>query len=230
VVGEVSAASRSRKLSVRPGRYFVRGRLPDALLEGEVNAVSGDLRVSDDALHRVAYARLVRKGGSEVTHAHGPVAGYTFRTALNNSSSLCQGAFAGYNVAYAQLGITPRLSACRSGFANATLSADVDELGFDVRLSHAWDLPVVTVDLGLAPGVSIFRQTFDSPGLARARLTAAPNIAAGVGLSADLGEGFSAMLESAAQTYVYRFEREDGTSRWTPSAALRVSAGFGKHW
>jgi len=175
-------------------------------------------------------AGLVRKGGSDVTHVHGPLAGYTFRTALNNSTTLCHGVFAGYNIAFAQLGITPRLEACRSGFTNASLSADVDELGIDVRLSHAWDLPMVTVDVGIAPGFAIFHQTFDAPGATRARLTAAPNIAASVGASVDLGGGFAALLETSAQTYLYRFARSDGSSPLTPSAALRVSAGVSKHW
>jgi hypothetical protein len=230
VLGEVSAASRSRRLTVRPGRYFVRARLPEALLEGEIVAAIGEQRVTDDALHRVAYARLVRKGGSDVRSVHGPVAGYTFRTPLNNSSALCHGAFAGYSIAFARVAITPRLSACRSEFANAALSAYVDEVGGDVRASHAWDLPVVTVDLGVALGASIFRQVFDTEGVAPTRVTAAPSISASGGLSADLGGGFSAMSEVAAQTYLYRFERSDGSSALLPAAAMRVSAGFGKHW
>jgi len=41
VVAEVSATDGGRALSVRPGRYFVRGRASDALLEGTV-AVAAD--------------------------------------------------------------------------------------------------------------------------------------------------------------------------------------------
>lgn len=78
---------------------------------------------------------------------------------------------AGYNVAFSSLGITPRVSACHSSFSNATLSADVDELGIDLRLYHAWDLPIVTVDLGVSLGASLFRQTFHTPGFARDRQT-----------------------------------------------------------
>lgn len=230
VIGEVSAASRSRRLSVRRGRYFIRGRLKDSLLEGEVDASGGDVQVTDDRLHKVAYARLVRKGGSDVTSVHGPVAGYTVRSAMNNSTTPCHGGFVGYDFAFSSVGITPRFSACHSSFSNATLAADVDELGIDLRLYRAWDLPVVTVDLGVSLGASLFRQTFHAPGVARDRQTGAPSVAVSLGLSTDLGRGFYPLLEVAAQTYLYRFENGDGAAGLTPAAALRFNAGLGKHW
>ena len=54
VVGEVSDVARARRMSVRAGRYFVRGRTSDALLEGEIDA-NGTVDVTDDRLRRVAY-------------------------------------------------------------------------------------------------------------------------------------------------------------------------------
>jgi Caspase domain len=230
VVGEVSAASRSRRLSVRRGRYFVRGRLTDSLLEGELDAPGGEVRVTDDRLHKVAYARLVRKGGSDVTSVHGPVAGYTVRSPMNNATTACQGAFVGYDFAFSRVGITPRISGCHSSFSNATLAADVDELGIDVRLYRAWDLPIVTVDLGVSLGASLFRQTFHTSGVARDRQTGAPSVAVGLGLSTDLGRGFYPVLQASAQTYLYRFEDSAAKDAWTPAAAVRFDAGLGKHW
>src|SRR6266404_2056142 len=64
VVGEIGARDRSRRLSLRAGRYFVRGRGPDVLLEGTFEApAGGTLGVDEAGLDRTAYARLVRKGG-----------------------------------------------------------------------------------------------------------------------------------------------------------------------
>lgn len=229
VLGEVSAASRSRRLSVKRGRYFIRGRLEKHLLEGEIDAAGGEVQVRDDRLHEVAYARLVRKGGSDVTSAHGPIAGYTFRSALNNSTGLCHGAFAGYDFAFSSIGITPRIAACRGGFENATLSADVDELGADVRLYRAWDFPLFTFDIGASLGASVFRQTLHTEGVARDRTSGAPNVAVSLGASTELGGGFYPRVEAAAQTYLYRFEGPSDTS-WTPTAAFRLSIGLGKHW
>lgn len=41
VVGELSAATGTRQLSLRPGRYFIRGRGGDVLYEGTVSAPAG---------------------------------------------------------------------------------------------------------------------------------------------------------------------------------------------
>ncbi len=106
----------------------------------------------------------------------------------------------------------------------------MDELSIDVRVHHAWDLPVVTLDLGVSIGGSVFRQTFDTPGTAKDRVSGAPHIAAGVGIAADAGRGFYPLIEVEAETYVYRFQAPDAAARWTPAAAVRFSAGLGKHW
>ena len=64
VLGEIGARDRARRLSVRAGRYFLRGRAPDVLLEGMVDAPPGaTLSVDESGFERTAYARLVRKGG-----------------------------------------------------------------------------------------------------------------------------------------------------------------------
>src|SRR5207302_922180 len=64
VIGEVGARDRSRRLNVRAGRYFVRGRGADVLLEGAFDAPAGSsLRLDEARLERTQYARLVRKGG-----------------------------------------------------------------------------------------------------------------------------------------------------------------------
>ena len=162
---------------------------------------------------------------------HGPVAGYTVRSPMNNASTLCHGAFAGYHVALASLGLMSRISACRSTFWNATVAADVDEVGVDVWLYRAWDLPFMTVDVGVSFGASLLRQTLRTPGVARDRSSGAPSIAVGLGLSTELGRGFYPLVEVAAQTYLYRFEvQSNGAATWTPSPALRLNAGLGKHW
>ena len=59
VVAEVGASDATRTVSLRPGRYFVRGRGPDFLLEGSVDAGAGQtLDVGDERLSRVMFARL----------------------------------------------------------------------------------------------------------------------------------------------------------------------------
>ena len=67
VVSEVRVRDVARTVNVRLGRYFVRARARDHLLEGTITVGSGGTRrVDDRALTRVEYARLARKGAPSV--------------------------------------------------------------------------------------------------------------------------------------------------------------------
>ena len=55
-MGEIGARDRARRLSVHAGQYFVRGRGPDVLLEGPLNAPAGaTLALDEKKLDRIAY-------------------------------------------------------------------------------------------------------------------------------------------------------------------------------
>jgi hypothetical protein len=232
VVGEVTSTTSARRFMVRPGRYFVRGRTPNHVVEGEVFV--GDrqvLAVDDGLLHRIEYARLVRKGGSDLRSTSGPVAGYTARTALRNGASLCNGAFAGYALALPALTLTPRLDACFSDFDNGPLQVTSNEYGGDVRVAHAWDVGPFTFDAGLTMGASWLRQTFTTAGVAPARDSIAARTSVGGGVIVPLGEGFSTGGEVAAETYLFRLEDSaTGSATLAPSLACRLHLGVGKEW
>jgi hypothetical protein len=231
VVGEVPDVARSRRMSVRAGHYFVRGRATDALLEGEIDAPGGaEFEVADARLHRIAYARLVRKGGGVQAVAHGPEAGYFFHTPLKNAASLCQGAFAGYAVHLEPLSFGARLAGCHTGFASDMLVASTNELGGELRAAHTWDLPVVGIDLGLSLGGWLFRQSFTTQGVAPPRSTPAGSLTLGLGVHADLGKGYVLLEESALAAYVYAQEQQAGPTSLGPSFAFRQLVGVGKVW
>src|SRR5262249_12897912 len=92
VVAEVSEHDVARRISVKPGTYWVLGRTTDYLLEGSLDVGAGDtVEASDDRFSKVAYARLVRKGAATSQFVHGPQAGYRVRTALQEGAALCHG-------------------------------------------------------------------------------------------------------------------------------------------
>ncbi|WP_437503149.1 caspase family protein [Sorangium sp. So ce1099] len=229
VAAEVGASDATRTISLRPGRYFVRGRGPDFLLEGTVEAEAGQtLDVGDDRLSRVMFARLVRKGGGVREVAHGPVAGYQMRTPLVQGSSPCHGGFIGYGVELQHVGLAARLNACHSAFQNEQLTASNDELGLDVRMSRAWDLPVITVGVGVEVGLAVMRQRFETLGRAPDRHGLAGAFGAGAGVNVDLVKGVYLGVEGAAQTYVFKQQRvgsEEGEV--APSLAARLRVGLG---
>jgi hypothetical protein len=231
VVGELAAQAVARRLFVMPGRYFVRARASDFMLEGEVTVDDHqELFVRDDALHRIEYARLVRKGGADLGEVNGPVAGYTLRTALRDSSGLCHGAFAGYGFAFAAFSVMPRIDACLSSFDSGPVRATVADYGGGVRLTHVWDFPVISLDLGLAIGASWLRQTFATPGRAPDRNTVAARTSLVTGVDVDLPLGFYVLADAEAETYLFDLEDDSRTSRVSPSFAFRAHLGVGKHW
>jgi hypothetical protein len=204
VVAEIGAPDRARRISVRAGRYFIRGRMADAMLEGELNVPAGvDTQVADDALHRTEYARLVRKGSSDVHVSHGALAGYSFRTPFKNASTLCHGAFAGYAAHWRALEVTARVDGCLATAQNDTLRSRDADLGAEVRVAHAWDLPIVTLTVGIGAGAAWLHQTFTTAGNAPTRDTPAGRFGVSAGLSVPLFAGMSLLTESAAMTYVY---------------------------
>lgn len=232
LVGEVTAGSIGRRLSVKPGKYFVRGRAPDALLEGDVDVPAGvTLDVRDDRLQRIAYARLVRKGTEDVRLGHGPEAGYFFRTPFSNASSLCQGFFAGWALHLPDISLSARIHGCHASFRNDTLRASTNSLEGELRLTHSWDIPLVTFDIGAALGGGVFHQTFDTTGEAPSRTTPTGSLALLLGLRLDLGGGFSVLAESAFVSQLYaQHDALSDTTSLGPRFAFRQSFGLTKVW
>jgi hypothetical protein len=231
IVGEVLDVAQSRRISVRAGHYFVRGRAGDTLLEGEVDAPAGaNVEVRDDRLRRVAYARLVRKGEGVRRSAHGPEAAYLFQTPLKNAEGLCHGALAGYALHLEQVSIGARVAACHGGFANDLVEASTNLFGGELRAFHSWDaLPPVSVSLGLAFGGWVLNQSFTTRGEAPSRSTFAGSLALTFGLDLELGAGFSLFTESglAAFTYTQQSAATESTSLG-PFFAFRQAVGVSK--
>lgn len=228
VVAEVGARDRARRLSVRAGSYFVRGRAPDVLLEGAVVAAAGaEARVDEARLARIAYARLVRKGGDAQLAASVEVAGRA-RGSLANDAGGCMGAAVGVPVALRAATLTPRLGWCRSGFANPGIDATLDQFDLELTAAHVWDLGPASVELGLTVGGSLLLQRFRTQGAAPRRATAALQLSPMVGLSRDLGERAYGFATLSGATWLFRSESQaTGQAAFGASFAPRVALGLG---
>jgi hypothetical protein len=230
IVGEVATGSTARRLSVRPGRYFVQGRATNHLLEGTVTVGAGQsLEVSDRILRRVEYARLVRKGGTDVRVTQGPQAGYAFRTAIANGKGLCHGGVIGWPIVFSALSLTPRVFGCVGEFENPNLKATSSELGTEIRLAHSFDLPTITLGIGVGAGASWLHQSFETSGNAPSRSSAAGHVGVAIGGEVDLSGGFYLFFEEAAETYILRIrETRTRDESWRASFAFRQLVGLGK--
>ena len=229
VVAEVSARDKSRRLSVRAGRYFVRGRGPDVLLEGSFDAPAGEAVTLDEStLQRTAYARLVRKGGGALGSVASVEASGRVRSSLSDDTGACAGGAVGVAVALRSLTFTPRFGWCRSGFSNPGISATVDEYDFELSAAHVWDLRVISLEIGVTAGGSFLHQRFHTNGIAAPRTTAALQLSPSLGASHDLGERAYLIVLLSGSTFLFRSENSlTGRASFAPSFAIRTSLGVG---
>ena len=228
VIAEVDSQARSRTLSLEPGGYFVRGRARSYLLEGDFTVVAGGTtRVADDSLERIEYARLVRKGGSERDLVHGPAVGYFLRSSVIDGGSPCQGPLVAYPIVLRHFSIAPRLAVCRGHFENQALAARTDALDLQVRLTHAWDLPHVTLDLGVVAGGELLREGFrDTRADAPDRWSGAGHLDVTAGAEIVVRRELYLAADLGAQSHFFRVrdlpldENAPEPSHWTARFAL----------
>jgi len=231
VVAEVGEHDARRVLALEPGKYFVRGRASDHLLEGQLELGAGQtLRLQESRLSAVEYARLARKGGTERASAHGPWLGVQLRSSLWSEASLCKGLRAGYAVALPQLSLSAGLGACRSRFDNDVLGSRIDDLDLDLSVAHVWDFTRVSVALGGLAGASWLRQRFETPGRAPGRDSFALGFGAVLGASFELTHGYYPFAEALGQVLFFEQRRSSDSDDLLGKPAARFTLGMGKHF
>ncbi len=231
VVGEIVAGARRRTLSLTPGRYLVRGRARDALLEGAVTVAAGSVTTVDEArLDRVTYARLVRKGnGGVLGGVSGLFVGPAVQTPAISGASPCFGGLIGWTQVRTDLTLSPRIAGCRGRFSNPRLDAITDALAAELRVAKAWDLRRISVDLGVTGAVELLHEQFETRGTAPSRTSTAGRIDVGIGIALPLPLGGPTYLtgELAAQTHLFNVESQDGSRSTVARLTARVLLAFG---
>ncbi|MEP6860957.1 MAG: caspase family protein [Deltaproteobacteria bacterium] len=223
IVGEIAADATRRTLSLRGGRYVVRGRTRDALLEGSVAVSSGrETVVAPTDLTSTKYARLVRKGrGDIIDGALGWFAGPAVASTIIEGASPCFGAIAGAMWASADVTWSPRVIGCGGRFSNDTLSARTGLLSLDLRVAKAWDVSRLTIDLGVTAGGELLQERFTTRGLAPTRTSPAGHIDAGLGLELPICERFFVASEVSVQTHFLSIEEQQGDAHVVARFAVR---------
>jgi len=228
VVAEVGARDAERRVSLRAGRYFVRARTPDALLEGTVSVRAGErIAVDDGALRRSDYARLVRKGAASRTRADRVEIGYTVRSSLYANAAPCHGATAGWGVDLPAFSLGLRAVVCRGGATNPFTDATHDQLAAEVRAVHAWDVDRITLAFGALAGTGLLVQRFTSGASTRSSLAVLIGVTANA--SVDLSDRLYLTAELDALTTVFRADEMLGPSL-RAAFAVRGNMLVGMRW
>lgn len=225
VIAEIGPQDRVRRLGLQPGKYFLRSRGRDHLLEGVVKVEPGARTITDEGLERIAYARLVRKGGGTLSAVHGPEAGYRVRGPLFAGESPCHGGYGGYGLDLAELSLSTELGVCSASFQNLHLTADTTELSWALAAKKGFDWAPLTLELGAALGAAWFVQRFETRGLAPTRLSFAPLLRLETSLKVDLGAGFYLAAQLGGVGYLL-----SQGSAFDAALALEGGGGLGKRW
>ena len=230
VVAEVGMRDAVREISLEPGRYFVRARARDHLLEGSIRVGPSEVHtVNERSLRRIEYARLARKGGTERALAHGPQAAYQIASGLWPDSGPCHGARLGYAIDHRWLTVVPRIGFCRGAARSAVLPTTQDVFDLDVTVVHAFDLPIVTLGIGLAGGPTLLRQSFQTNRRAPANLTVGGHLDAVFAVSWDLPRGVYLQTDVSAQAHMFR-ARDRGVVGLRFAPVVRGTFGVGKRF
>ncbi len=230
VVAEVSAYDRVRRISVAQGRYFVRARARDHLLEGTVELSGGSERhIADDDLQRISYARMVRKGVGARRAVHGAQSGFLTRSSVFAADN-CAGAYVGYTWESRYIDVGPRFGACRSFSARAAAAGPngdggdgsdgtggtsggptrAQEIDLQLRLARTWDIagipgiPGLAASLGLAVGAAWIDDGARVSGGVSDRYRLVGLLGSFIGLSAELTGPLYASADMGVHTYVQK--------------------------
>lgn len=215
MVAEVRDDGQARALTVRGGRYFVRARGARVLYEGEVDvARSGSTELHLEALERIEYARLARKGGDVGTPVLGIMVAGAARTSLSGRTP-CVGGAVGAAWAAGPLVVTPQASACMEQFATDVLTSTTVDLTLGVGARYAVDLPwAITAHVGPELGASFLAQTLESAErLAPDNRLFGPFVGVEAGLEWAPGLGLAPFVSGLARTFVLPVEAPDGSAR-----------------
>jgi hypothetical protein len=226
----VGAHDGERHVSMRPGKYFLRGRAPDTLLEGTVSLAAGDRRVVDErSLDRVAFARLVRKGMGVRDRSNNLEVGYMATTPRSDGETACQGLLVGAGLDLPVFSFSARAFGCLGRFANEFLTASSNELGAELRVLHTWDARWFSLSGGALGGASLLWQRFDSRGTAPSRISPAAHA------------GLAGVLEVDVTGNLYVAAEVDGLGSFFPQQSgdravaravflLRGNLLLGRRW
>lgn len=225
----------ARALFVPPERYDIRGRARDAVYDGTVEVSAAQQRDIDlGSMTRTAYARLVRKGGSDGEGGYdklfttGPVASYVQHQPWIAGESDCVGVSVAWVFHLRYLDVGPRAHACANGFANERITATQNEVVGELVLSHVFDFPFVSLQVGAMLGYVGVSQKFATLGVAPPR--SAQGVTGGIttGAVVDLPAGFFLAGDVEGRTAVLPFRVDRSTSVVGTPAVVgwHLGAGF----
>ncbi|MEQ9500081.1 MAG: caspase family protein [Deltaproteobacteria bacterium] len=224
-VAEVALERGRRAIAVAAGPYRVTRRGDDHLMQGDFDVPARASRtVSSDDMSRLAFARVVRKGGTDVTSATSAFVTGGVRGSILGGGSAWLATFGGrYDTAL--LSFELRMSAGAADTSNARVSIGSSELGIGGAVLRALDAGPLTFSAGLELAGICLLQRFDDATTPR---RTSFGLAAGPLVMAELPVGrLFFRLETAVPAYVLRAGASPDDASATATFTFRAGLGVG---
>lgn len=223
MIAEVSADRPGGQLALEAGHYFVSERSRDFMRQGTAVVVAGTVTtIGPEQMRRVDYARVVRKGTVESTHAVSAFAAGGVRSEMSDLGTAAW-SNAGARLDLRTVSLELRLGGGGSQHRNSRLTIDSYELDATVAGLHVFDFERLSVGVGLEAGAAWFAQRFSDPAAADRNVLAAL-VAPVADLEVPLGSRLYARLDAGFVTY---FLPAQGSAGTTHLVSYRLTAGAG---
>jgi hypothetical protein len=214
-----------RGLVLEEGTYQITQRASDHLLQGEFRVTQGSSTpVDSEAMRRVEYARVVRKGGTEVSSVLSAYAIGGARGSLFDIGAAWQTG-AGVRLDIQELALELRFGAGGAKRRNVRIDINTNDFSVSAVGLRAFDLGPLTMGIGLEAGGLLLYQRFND-GMTPNRRTYGAMVGP-IGTVEVPFDRFYARFEGEVFTYLLPLgNNPDQSSNSTPVTG-RVGAGVG---
>ncbi len=248
VVGEIAAEKAGARLTLPAGRYFVNRRGSDYLLQSSFEVAPGKTTpAATQAMRRVEYAQVVRKGGTQRRAVLAAVASGGVRGDLLDRGSSLRGE-AGIRVDLPALSFEARVGGGKASFlskhhrpSGPSVDVPTRELFFTLAVLRAIDIRRVTLAAGIETGGVWLSSGENYQGDNQGR--ALGGFIGPLGqIDLALGLGLHLRFEAGVPTYFLNHDapppppqnmpaaRMPNVVAWKLRSAYRVSGGIGVHF
>ncbi|HXI60032.1 MAG TPA: caspase family protein [Polyangia bacterium] len=231
VVMEIVSHGRER-IALEPGRYEVANRLNDQLeiAEVDIHSNAGPVTMSGVPARRVAFGRVVRKGGVILPKAFSVALLAGGRSDVAGLGPAMSAALVGRldsHVASVELRVGAERAELAGSPGTATSAATTDVL-VSVAALRARDFRHVTLAAGVEAGGAGFSQRFD--GASRGGLSFAASLGPTALVELPIGARFCLRADVTAPLYLLRERQADGGDQLRARFAARLWAGAGVYF
>jgi hypothetical protein len=226
VVAELNSDRDGGQLALPAGHYFVTQRNREFLRQGSFVVASGaSVAVAPESMHRVEYARVVRKGGAAPTHAWSLFVAGGVRGELLGLGTAGH-ADVGARVDLRSVSLELRIGFSGSERDNERLAIKSYETSLSLAGLHVFDVGALSLGIGLEGGPAWMAQRFVGPATAP-RDGLAGFIAPIMQLELPIRRRFYARLDGAFDVYFMAPQSRPGIDT---SLSYRVTLGGGVYF